>query len=184
MRTNCTGKCNWPPDAAINRRAWAKGAWRAPACRPVPSRAWLVRPLRLPGTTWRLREARGIASRFDGLLGSRHGRDPAIRFPKKPTHSGCCRTRRSQIPPCSRGKMRRPTHPKTADLHSFGDYCRGDEPQAGNGTRIYFKNSRARIALQTGMRQAGSLDPAKPRKPARLADPARHIDSAPTSSAR
>ena len=53
-----------------------------------------------------------------------------------------------------------PTHPKTVDLHSFGDYCRGEEPQAGNGTRIYFKNSGARNAPQTGARQAGSLDPA------------------------
>ena len=47
------------------------------------------------------------------------------------------------------------------DLHSFGDYCRGDEPRAGNGTRICFKNSRAHIAPQTGVRQAGSLDPAR-----------------------
>ena len=132
-----------------------------PARRPIPSRAWPVRPLRLPGTTWRLREARGIDSRFDRLLGSRHGRDAAIRFPRKLAHSGFCRTRRSQIPPCSRGKLRRPTHPKTTDLHSFGDYCRGDEPQAGNGTQIYFKNSGARITVQTGVRQAGSLDPAR-----------------------
>ena len=48
------------------------------------------------------------------------------------------------------------------DLHSFGDYCRGDEPRACNETRIYFKNSRARIAPQTGTRLAGSLDPAGP----------------------
>ena len=38
--------------------------------------------------------------------------------------------------------------------------------------------------LNTGTRLAGSLDPAKPRKPARLADPARHVDSAPTTGAR
>ena len=146
-RTNCAGKCNRPPDAAINPRAWAKGARRrAPARRPVPSRAWPVRPLRLPGTTWRLHEARGIASRFDGLLGSRHGRDAAIRFPRKPAHSGCCQTRRSQ-------------NPKTVDLHSFGDYCRGDEPRAGNGTRILFKSSRARITPQISTRLAGVHPP-------------------------
>ena len=40
--------------------------------------------------------------------------------------------------------------------------CRGDEPQAGNGTWIYFKNSGARITTQTGTRLAGSLDPARP----------------------
>ena len=38
--------------------------------------------------------------------------------------------------------------------------------------------------LNTGARLAGSLDLAKPRKPARLADPARHVDSASTTSAR
>ena len=62
--------------------------------------------------------------------------------------------------------------------------CRGDEPRAGNGTRICFKNSGAHIAPQTSVRQAGSLDPAKPRKPARLADPARRVDSAPPTGAR
>ena len=53
-------------------------------------------------------------------------------------------------------------------LHYFLYHClirhssyRGDEPQAGNGTRIYFKNNGARIAPQTGVCQAGSLDPAK-----------------------
>ena len=155
-RSNCPGKSNRPPVAAINLHAWAKGARRrAPACRPVPSRAWPVRPLRLPGTTWRTREARGIAPRFGGLLGPRHGRDAMIWFPRKPAHSGCCRTRRSQIPPCSRGKLRRPTHPKMADLHSFGDYCRGDEPRAGNGTRILFKNIGAGIAPQSGSHLGG-----------------------------
>ena len=39
--------------------------------------------------------------------------------------------------------------------------CRGDEPQAGNGTRIYLKNNGARIGPQTSVRQAGSLDPAR-----------------------
>ena len=47
-----------------------------------------------------------------------------------------------------KGKLRRPTHPKTADLHSFGDYCRGDGPRAGNGTRILFKNNGAGTAPQ------------------------------------
>ena len=137
------GKSNRPPDAAINPRAWAEGARRwAPARRPVPSRAWPVRPLRLLCTTWRPRKARGIAPRFGGLLGPRHGRDATIRFSRKPAHSGCCRTRRSQNPPCLRGKLRRPTHPKKADLHSFGDYCRGDGPRVGNGTRILFKKQR------------------------------------------
>ena len=141
----------------------AKGAWRqAPACHPVPSRAWPVRPLRLPGTTWRPHKARGIAPRFGELLGPRHNRDAAIRFPRKPAHSGCCRTRRSQNLPCLRGKLRRPSLPKAADLHSFKDYCRGDEPRAGNGTRILFKNGGARIAPLTGTHLAGSLDPARP----------------------
>ena len=38
--------------------------------------------------------------------------------------------------------------------------------------------------LNTGTHLAGSLNPAKPRKPARLADPARHVDSASTTSTR
>ena len=130
---------------------------------------------------WRLREARGIASRFDGLLGSHHGRDAAIRFPRKPAHSGCCWTLRSQNPPCLRGKLRRPTHPKTADLHSFGDYCRGDEPQAGNGTRTPFENNRACIAPQPGPTLAELLDSARSLDPAKKADPARLLDSAPTT---
>ena len=97
---------------------------------------------------WRPRKARGIAPRFGGLLGPRHDRDAAIRFPRKPAHSGCCRTRRSRNPACLRGKLRRPTHPKMADLHSFGDYCRGDGPRAGDGTRILFKNNGAGTATQ------------------------------------
>ena len=44
--------------------------------------------------------------------------------------------------------------------------CRGDEPQASNGTRILFKNNGASIAPQAGSRLAGSLDPAKPLDPA------------------
>ena len=148
-RINCTGKCNQPPDATINPHAWPRACSGGPPVRrPVPSHAWPVRPLRLPSTTWRQREARGIASRFGGLLSSRHGRDAAIWFLKKPAHSECCRTRRSQIPPCSRGKLRRPTHPKTADLHSFGDYYRGDGPRAGNGIRILFKNNGVGTAPQ------------------------------------
>ena len=139
-RNNYLGKGNRPPDAAINPHAWAKGTRRrAPACHPVPSRAQPVWPLPLPAATWRPRKARGIAPRFDRLLGSRHHRGAATRFSRKPAHSGCCRTQRSQNPPCLRGKLRRPTHPKTAVLHSFGDYCRGDGPRAGNGTRILFK---------------------------------------------
>ena len=172
-RSNCPGKSNRPTDTAINPRAWTKGArMQAPTRRPVLSHAWPVRPLRLLGAPWLLHEAQGIALRFDELLGSRHSRDAAIQFPRKPAHNGCCRTRRSQNPPCLRGKLQRPTHPKTVDLHSFGDYCWGDEPRAGNGTRILFKNNGASIAPQACLRLAGSLNPAKPLDPTELADPA------------
>ena len=71
-----------------------------------------------------------------------------------------------------------------ADLHSFGDYCRGDGPRAGNRTQMLFKNNGASTAPQTDTRLAGSLDLAKPRKTSKLADPTRHVDSASTTSAR
>ena len=40
------------------------------------------------------------------------------------------------------------------------------------------KTTGLALPLDTGARLAGPLDPAKPHKPARLADPARHVDSA------
>ena len=46
------------------------------------------------------------------------------------------------------------------------------------------KTTGLALPLNTGTRLAGSLDPAKPRKPARLADPARYVDSVSTTSAR
>ena len=94
---------------------------------------------------------------------------------QKPAHSTCCRTRRSQDSPLQGGKLRRPSNLKMADLHSFGDYCRGDEPRAGNGTWILFKNNGANIAPQDGPRLAGSLNLAE------LSDPTKLLDSAPTT---
>ena len=100
-------------------------------------------------------------SRFGGLLGVPP--DPGCRGPA----SGSRHTVGVAGPgglnfASSGGKLQRPSSSKTADLHSFGDYCRGDEPWAGNGTRILFKNSGACIAPQTGTRPAGSLDSARP----------------------
>ena len=182
-RTNCSGKCNRPPDAAINPRTWPKGARRRPpARRPVSSHAWPVRPLRLPGATWRLREAQGISSRFDGLLGSRHRRGAATRFPRKPAHSGCCQTWRSQILPCSRGKLRRPTHHRI--FTASGTNVRGMNPGKATEPGSSSKITGLAPPLNAGARLAGSLDPAKPRKLARLADPARRVDSASTTGAR
>lgn len=103
---------------------------------------------------------------------------------RKPAHSGYCRTRQTQNLPPQGGKLRRPSHLKTADLHSFRDYCRGDEPQASNGSRILFKNNGASNAPQASSRLAGLLNPAKPLDPAEHLDPAMTAGTARPNPAR
>ena len=70
------------------------------------------------------------------------------------------------------GKLRRPSHPKTAALHSFRDYYRGDEPQAGNGTRILSKTTGPASPLKPARAWSGrSTQPSpstRPNSPTRL----------------
>ena len=57
-------------------------------------------------------------------------------------------------------------------INTSVDNCRGDGSRAGNGTWILFINNGAGTTPQTGTHFARSLDPAKPRNPAKLSDPA------------
>jgi hypothetical protein len=140
----------------------------APARCHVPSRAWPVRAssatFRHVATTSKPRGRVPSPSRFSGFLGFPPVpgcRDPASgsRHPVGVAGPGGHWPRRHRPPPQGM-KLRRPPCPKPASLHSFGDYCRGDEPRAGNGTRILFKTFRASSAPQSGLTLAGFLNPA------------------------